>query len=270
MRGMKSKVPLITMLTDFGQQDHFVAAMKGVIAGICPEARVIDITHDVAPYAIQSGAFLLQQAWRYFPERTIHVAVVDPGVGSARRPLLLSAGGHYFLGPDNGLLSFALEEARAQARQLTQTRYMLPQRSATFHGRDIFAPCAAHLAAGVKATAMGPKIEDALRATQWKPTRLARRQWSGAVQHVDRFGNLITNFACDEFGAGMAESFALTAGTEAITQLVACYANAPRGEACLIAGSAGYFEIFLREAHAAKKLGLGVGAPLELLTCGKI
>src|SRR5450432_870609 len=142
-------MPIITLLTDFGLVDHFVGVVKGVILGICPEARMVDITHAVTPFEIAEAGFLLAQSWRYFPKGTIHMAVVDPGVGSSRRAILAEAGGHFFVAPDNGLLSLVFAEEEHRVREITARRYFREPVSQTFHGRDVFAPVAAHLAAGV-------------------------------------------------------------------------------------------------------------------------
>src|SRR3954463_16396750 len=146
--------PIVTLTTDFGTRDHFVGVMKGVIRSICPGAHVTDISHEVQPFEIAEGAFLISQAYRYFPPKTVHVVVVDPGVGSARRPILVEAAGQFFVAPDNGGFSMIYSAAKCRVRHVTNERYFLPQVSRTFHGRDIFAPVAAHLAAGVPAGRM--------------------------------------------------------------------------------------------------------------------
>jgi len=168
--------PLITLTTDFGTSDHFVGAMKGVIKSIAPNAEIIDITHDLNAYEIAEAAFTFSQAWPCFPKKTIHVAVVDPGVGSARRPILVEAAGQYFIGPDNGLLTSAIESAKSKARHITNTKLFRAEMSNTFHGRDVFAPCAAHLAATTPAAKFGKLIEDALRLNTGKVTQTSKRQ----------------------------------------------------------------------------------------------
>src|SRR5258708_5188751 len=152
--------PLIPLTTDFGTADHFVAAMKGVIAGIAPRARVVDITHEIPPYEILEGAFIIGEAWRCFPTGTIHVVVVDPGVGSARRPILAEAGGQFFVAPDNGVLSMIYAGVKTKVRVITNTKLIAREVSRTFHGRDIFAPAAAHLARGVPVARFGKLIDD--------------------------------------------------------------------------------------------------------------
>ena len=143
--------PTLTLTTDFGLGDHFVGTMKGVILGICPEAQIVDISHDVTPFEIAEGAYLIAQAWRYFLKKTVHVVVVDPGVGTARRPILVEAGGQYFIGPDNGVLSMVYLQEKSNVRLISNEKYFRHPVSKTFHGRDIFAPVAAHLAGGIPA-----------------------------------------------------------------------------------------------------------------------
>lgn len=255
---------MITLLTDFGLADHFVAVMKGVILTIAPQTSIIDITHEVPAFGILSGAFLLEQSWRAFPQGTIHVAIVDPGVGSERRPLLIEVAGHYFIGPDNGLLSFALAEANAKARHLNQPGYWLSNPSTTFHGRDIFAPAAAHLAAGIKAAKLGTLIKDAMRSPALIPTRLSRRTFVGTVLHTDRFGNLITNFPITQFETLRNRPFTLSVGLNQVELYASTYANCPPGELCVIPGSCGFYEVSITNASAAKHTGLIPGSPLEL------
>lgn len=255
---------MITLLSDFGTEAHFVGAMKGVIASIAPEARVVDITHEVPPFAIPTGAFLLDQAWRYFPKGSIHVAIVDPGVGSARRPLLIESAGHYFIGPDNGLFSLVLRDPKAVARVLDKPQYWLPQPSSTFHGRDIFSPVAAHLAKGVRPAQLGKKISDPWRSSFIEPVRQSRRTYTGTVLFADRYGNLISNFPIEVFSSLRNRPFVLQAGMESVELFASTYAQIPAGDLAVVPSSSGYYEIALREASAAARLGLGLGSPLEL------
>lgn len=255
---------MITLLTDFGQQDHFVGVLKGVIATLAPTVPVVDITHEVPPFSILEGAFLLEQSWRYFPVGTIHVAIVDPGVGSERRALLIEAEGHRFIGPDNGIFSFLLGHDKVKVRSLEKPRYWLPNPSSTFHGRDIFAPVAAHLALGVKPAQLGPLIKDPMRSPSPSPTRLSRRAWTGTVLHVDRFGNLITNYRIDEFSTLRNRPFTLAVGLNSVELFASTYANSPAGELCVIPGSSGYYEVAIPQDSAARYTGLVAGSPLEL------
>lgn len=259
---------MITLLTDFGLTDHFVGVMKGVIASIAPRAQVIDLTHDVPAFSIHQGAFLLEQSWRYFPKGTIHVAIVDPGVGSDRRPLLIEAEGHTFIGPDNGLFSLILATNKAKTRHLNQPQYWLPNPSTTFHGRDIFAPVAAHLAAGIKPAKLGKLISDPMRSPALLPTRLSRRAYTGMVLHIDRFGNLITNFHADEFNTLRNRPFTLNVGLNEVELFATTYANCPPGELCVIPGSTGFYEVSIAGENAATRTGLAAGSPLELTIAG--
>jgi S-adenosylmethionine hydrolase len=259
---------MITLLTDFGLTDHFAGVLKGVIAGIAPGVPVIDITHDVPPFAIHQAAFLLEQSWRYFPKGTIHVAIVDPGVGSERRPLLVEAGGHTFVGPDNGLFSFLLAMDKSKARHLNQPRYWLPNPSSTFHGRDIFAPVAAHLAIGIKPASLGKLITDPMRSPALLPTRLSRRTYTGTVLHQDRFGNLITNFRESEFATLRNRPFSMNVGLSEVELFATTYAHCPPGELCVIAGSSGFYEVSIANDSAARRTGLAPGSPIELTIAG--
>lgn len=255
---------MITLLTDFGLADHFVGVMKGVIASIVPEISVVDISHDVPPFSITQAAFLLDQAWRYFPKGTIHVAIVDPGVGSERRPLLIEAEGHFFIGPDNGIFTAILSTPQPKARHLDQPRYWLPDPSNTFHGRDIFAPVAAHLAAGIKPAKLGKLIHDPIRSHSLKPVRHSHRTFIGTVLHTDHFGNLITNFEVSEFTTLRNRPFTLVAGLNEVELFASTYANCPPGQLTVIPGSSGYYELCSRNSSAAQQTGLVPGSPLEL------
>jgi S-adenosyl-L-methionine hydrolase (adenosine-forming) len=262
----KPSTPLITLLTDFGLKDHFVGVMKGVIASIAPAARVIDITHEVEPYAVTQAQFILAQSWPFFPKGTIHVAIVDPGVGSARRPILVQAHGHLFVGPDNGLFSDLFEAPRTgvlrtNARLISNRKLMLPAISSTFHGRDVFAPIAAYLALGVAPSRIGPLIVGAA-TTSPQAVRSSTGHWTGAIVHVDRFGNLITNLPASCAAAN--GHLVLKIASHELREVAASYsAIAPRTPA-IVAGSSGFLEIAVNQDSAARLLGLGVGARVEL------
>jgi S-adenosyl-L-methionine hydrolase (adenosine-forming) len=259
-RDARATPPVITLLTDFGATDPYVGMMKGVIAGICPAAAIIDITHEVPPQDIRTGAFFLARSFSYFPRGTIHVAVVDPGVGTTRKPLAIRSEGHVFIGPDNGLLTVAAR--RAHAVRLTRAAYFRAEISQTFHGRDIFAPVAAHLAAGASFDSLGPRLSRLVRLGNVRPRRVARGLHA-AVVSVDRFGNLVTNL---DFAAWRSvRRPQLIAGAFRATQLSASYAAVARGDLALVLGGYGLLEIAAREASAAKILGLGSGALVELL-----
>lgn len=258
------RTPVITLLTDFGLSDHFAGVMKGVILAIAPDARIVDISHEVTPFEIAEGGFLIAQSWRYFPKGTIHVCVVDPGVGSNRRPILVEAGGHYFVAPDNGLLTMIYAGTEPKVRHITAGKYFLQPVSNTFHGRDVFAPVAAHLAKGVLPSRFGKPVDDYAKLAFDRPVRTARRGWTGSVLKIDRFGNLTTNFLAKDFPYVEQQAFQMIVGLKAVDKLASNYATASIGELFLIVGSSGYLEVAASQANAARILGCGAGAPVEL------
>ncbi|MEQ1884340.1 MAG: SAM-dependent chlorinase/fluorinase [Bryobacteraceae bacterium] len=258
---------LITFTTDFGTTDYFAGAMKGVIAGIAPKARVIDITHEILPYDINQAGFVISQAWTCFPKGTIHVVIVDPGVGSARRPILVEAGGHFFIGPDNGVFSMIYDAVPHKVRVITNTKVFRKNVSRTFHGRDVFAPAAAHLAKGMPPMQIGKIIHDEVRSWNAQPTKIGSAKtsnWRGAILKVDRFGNLITNFHIDRFDDVKTHAIELRAGKEKIRRLALTYSETEIGELFAIVGSSGYLEIAANQANAAARIGCSAGAPVEL------
>jgi S-adenosylmethionine hydrolase len=254
--------PVLTLTTDFGLDDHYAGTMKGVILGICPDAQIVDISHGVRPFAIAEGAYTIAQAWRYFPPRTVHVVVVDPGVGTSRRPILVEAGGQFFIGPDNGVLSMVYLREPAMVRVISNERLFRYPVSRTFHGRDIFSPVAAHVAAGVAPAEIGETINDYLKPEFVTPRREDPRTWTGQVLKVDHFGNIVTNFHVDDFAD--LGGFRMLVGGERIDVLARNYAECNPGELFAIVGSSGYYEISLPQGSAAAKIGCEVGAPVEL------
>ncbi len=256
---------LITLTTDFGLTDHFIGAMKGVIASTAPLAQIEDISHQLEKFDIVEAAFFIGEFWKLWPKKTIHVVVVDPGVGSSRRPILLEAGGQYFIGPDNGVLTFVMRDAvKWSARELTNTKFFNKQVSRTFHGRDIFAPIAGHLARGVKPAQLGPKIIDPLQLAIPEPTRTSRRTFTGTILKVDHFGNMITNFKAPDFASIRTAPFEMVVGLETVRHLALNYSECDPGEFYVIEGSSGYLEISLNQDSAARRLGCSSGAPVEL------
>jgi S-adenosylmethionine hydrolase len=256
--------PIITLITDFGLTDHYAGTMKGVILGICPQAEIVDISHEIGAYEVVEGAFLLAQTYPYFPRGTVHVVVIDPGVGTARRPIVAEAAGQRFVAPDNGVLSMMYAREKPKVRWITSEKYILKPVSQTFHGRDIFAPAGAHLARGVAPAKMGKLIYDYLRLHSERPVRTGRRAWTGAVLKIDRFGNLITNFPAEEFPGLAKRPFEMSIGLETVSRLARNYAESGPGELFVIVGSSGYLEVSAGQASAAKMLGCGVGAPVDL------
>jgi S-adenosylmethionine hydrolase len=185
---------VVTLLTDFGTADYFVGAVKGVILTINPQVSLVDITHEIPPQDIESAAFTLLTCYRDFPAGTVHVAVVDPGVGSSRRAIVVSAGSHYFVGPDNGLFSYVLDREPAhRAFHVTAEKYFRKSPSSTFHGRDVFAPVAAALSKGIEPQVLGPRIKDAVRLAPLSAVKQNDGKVEGRIIHIDRFGNCITN-----------------------------------------------------------------------------
>ncbi|HJT90289.1 MAG TPA: SAM-dependent chlorinase/fluorinase, partial [Bryobacteraceae bacterium] len=221
--------PILTLTTDFGLSDHYVGTMKGVILNICPRAQIVDISHQVAPFGIAQGAYLIAQAYPYFPPKTVHVIVVDPGVGSERRPILVEAAGQYFVAPDNGVLAMIFAREKHTARIISNPRYFLQPVSRTFHGRDIFSPAAAHVAAGVPPRRLGNRIDDYIRPRFAAPAPAGKGVWTGQVLHVDRFGNLITNFRAGDFPRLRTGNFSLSVGRRRTAMLAENYAARPAG-----------------------------------------
>lgn len=246
---------IITLCTDFGQRDGYVAAMKGVLLTIAPDATLVDISHDITPQAVHEGAFVLSSAYPYFPPHTIHVVVIDPGVGSARRALALQTPRGFFVAPDNGILSYVLrEEEVLGAVALTERRYWrAPQSSSTFHGRDILAPVGAHLANGVPLEAFGPPVSDLVRLPLPVVRCGPQGEIIGQVQHIDGFGNLITNIPADQV-LPLEEPQIGIRGYR-IRGLRTSYAMAAPGELLALIGSHGNLEIAVREGNAAQVTG---------------
>ncbi|MCU0228900.1 MAG: SAM-dependent chlorinase/fluorinase [Bryobacterales bacterium] len=265
--------PIISLITDFGLSDPYAGLMEAVILGRCHHARVVHLTHEIRPFAIPEAGFALHQS------RVELADAVGRALLGVRRALLVNALGHWFVGPDNGVFSMLFREAARLAKAKTRPgqptrpgytvrsvenpKWMLPHPSSTFHGRDVFAPVAAHLAAGRRPDSAGPKIEDALRQDWDLPVRTGKRFWNGAVLKVDHFGNLITNFTTNDF-PWEPGSLEMQAGMESIAAIRACYADAAEGEFFLIRGSAGFWEISRNQGSAAKALGLTSGSPLEV------
>jgi S-adenosylmethionine hydrolase len=254
--------PIITLTTDFGTSDHFVCTMKGVILEIVPEAQIVDICHQVQPYDILDAALTISQAYDHFPTGTIHVVIVDPGVGTERRPLLASSDRHHFVAPDNGVLSLVYaKEERMHVRHITSEHYFLQPLSNTFHGRDIFAPVAAYLAKQVDPLKFGDEIDDYKRfaAPRPKPDTDVLR---GVVLKADRFGNLVTNVTPEDapmlFGENAA-AFSIKVGKKEVTRIALNYAEGEPNEVFGILGSMGYLEIATNRGSAAQLTGAGKG-----------
>lgn len=260
---------VIALLTDFGAADGYPGIMKGVIWGLAPGVPIADLTHEIAPQDVRAGALALERAAPYFPAGTIFLAVVDPGVGTARRPLAARLGGAFFVGPDNGLCTPLLARAEAAGGavhfvHLDQPRAWLPTVSRTFHGRDIFAPVAARLALGAALDELGTRIDDPARLILPQPRRLAGG-WRGEVIHSDRFGNLTTNLRREHL-ADCPQPVIVCGGVR-ITRLAETYGEGAPGELLALIDSAGYLSLSAVNGSAARALGVAVGAE-ALLTPG--
>jgi S-adenosyl-L-methionine hydrolase (adenosine-forming) len=253
--------PVITLTTDYGTNDHLVGVLKGVILRIVPNATIVDINHHVVPFDVLDGALTIAAAYRYFPARTVHLVVVDPGVGTARRPILVSADQYYFVAPDNGVLSLIYErEPAVLVRHITAEHYFLSPVSNTFHGRDIFAPVAAWLAKTYQTEAMGEEITDHVRFALPRP-KAAGSGKKGLVLRVDSFGNLMTNFTAEELPQGAANGkINLQVGGKRVEKLAQTFAQGAAGEPIAILGSSGFLEIAVNKGHAARALGVNRGA----------
>ncbi len=259
------KHPIITLTTDFGLSDHYVAAMKGVILGICPLSTVIDISHAVAPYSIPQGAYLISQAWQSFPVGTVHVVVVDPGVGSARRAIVAEVDGHRFVAPDNGVLSLVLAAGyRAKIRRISAVKFFRQPVSQTFHGRDIFAPVAAHIAGGLPLSQLGPAIKDPVLLPLGLPVQTGAKSWEGTVLHIDRFGNVVTGFPVAQWPSLAKTPFRLQLGKTKLSLTASSYAAMEPGKSYVIAGSSGYWELSGNQRDTAKLLAARPGDKLTL------
>jgi S-adenosylmethionine hydrolase len=257
--------PVIALLTDFGTRDHYVGAMKGVMLGICADAALVDITHDVPPQDIFSGALALAACYRYFPHDTIFLVVVDPGVGSSRRGIAAAAAGYRFVAPDNGVLTAVFsEQPLEQAVELADGRYALPTISKTFEGRDRFAPAAAWLATGVDLGALGPKIDDLQRLDLPRP-QVDADEIRGEVVAVDRFGNLMTNIDRRAFERVRVDGTVTIRIDEfVVPAFVSTYAEVAPGGICALFGSSEHLEVAANGASAADRLRVGRGAPVRV------
>ncbi|HHT9120679.1 MAG TPA: SAM hydrolase/SAM-dependent halogenase family protein [Candidatus Hypogeohydataceae bacterium YC41] len=250
------RAKVIALLTDFGLEDPYVGQMKAVIVGINPQVQVIDISHYIPPQDIQEGAFVLYSAYRYFPEGTVFVAVVDPGVGTRRRIICVRTNQHTFLAPDNGLLSFITAREKVHlAVEVTNSRYFLPQVSSTFHGRDIFAPVAAHLSKGLNPTKLGGQIDDL--HTFPTPGQIIKEKGllEAEIIHIDRFGNLITTVEHTWAEVLYSRLISISIKDREITRISRIYQEGQAGELLALFGSSGHLEISVNMGNAREVLG---------------
>lgn len=259
---------VISLLTDFGLSDPYVGELKGVLLRLAPSARLVDLTHGVRPGAIREGAWVLASGYGWFPAGTCHVAVVDPGVGGSRRGLVASSGGHFFVGPDNGLLVPALESAGgAEIREISVRDPEHVRRGTTFDGRDVFAPIAARLHAGAPLSSLGPEVHDPVPMAPFRP-RPVDHGWEVEIVRVDRFGNLVTvadeGFLRRELGEDW-RSASVRVGGSSVRGIRLAYGDVPAGQPLLSIGGGGTLEISVRGGSARRLLGVGAGARVRLM-----
>ena len=257
--------PIITLTTDFGTSDHLVGSMKGVILNINPAARIVDLNHSVVPYDILDGALSIANAYRFFPSRTIHVVIVDPGVGTERRPILVSGEKQFFVAPDNGVLSMIFERESCTVRHISAEHYFLNPVSPTFHGRDIFAPTAGWLSKAFQTEAFGEPVTDFVRFTMPK-AKSNGQAVKGVILRVDAFGNLMTNLTAEDIpiGALGGGAIKLAVNGKQVLRFGQTFASGNPGEPIALLGSAGYVEIAVNRGNAARTLGVNRGAEVTL------
>ena len=262
---MSERVPIITLTTDFGLSDYYVSAMKGVILGIAPSVRLIDVSHDIASQDVMAAAWVLKNTAFLYPKGTVHLAVVDPGVGTSRRPLVIHLAGHYFVGPDNGLFSLLTEDMGYVAYELDNKKYWRNQLSETFHGRDIFAPVAAHLISGTHPSELGSKIDE-ITSFRWAIPIADKDGVQGWVLHIDKFGNLITNISHGLIKEIVgSKQYRIYVGNTIIRKIVRTFADVSDGDSAGLIGSSGMLEIIVNKGNAAELLDVRKGAPVSLI-----
>jgi S-adenosyl-L-methionine hydrolase (adenosine-forming) len=261
-------LPIITLLTDFGLEDTYVASMKGAILKICPHARLVDISHMIPPRDSRTGAFMLATVAYDFPSGTVHLAVIDPGVGTERRGLSIGADGHFFVGPDNGLFSWVLRQASAwQAYHLKDPAYWHPTVSKTFHGRDIFAPVAAHLAMGLDPRVLGPVCSPLVPS--WAEAIEKEEEILGEITHIDHFGNAVTNVSREMIAHfALGSRIAVRIGAFNLSAIAETYGDQTPGKVIALIGSHGHLELAINQGSAAQTCGLHRGDPVILVREG--
>ncbi len=267
---MPTRTPIITLLTDFGTRDHFVASMKGVMFNINPNIEVVDISHEVPPQDILEAAFLIRSCYSYFPNRTIHVVVVDPTVGSSRKALMVATENYYFLAPDNGVLSLIYDvEEVSSVVEITAEHYIASEVSKTFHGRDVFAPAAAWLAKGLDILNFGEPVEEYARLSLPKAKLVGDSLLKGMIVHIDRFGNLISNISRTDLEEARNKVpgaiFKAVIAKQEINGLKEFYSEGQKGELIALFGSTNFLEIAQAQGSAAKTLGITRGGELGVL-----
>lgn len=256
---------IITLTTDFGLQDHYVSVMKAVMLGIAPNSRMIDISHQIPPQDIMAGAYVVRNAAMLFPPGTVHLVVVDPGVGTGRKMVALKIEDQYFVGPDNGIFSLIGDEYNYRAVELTNSDFWRANTSKTFHGRDIFAPVAAHIAKGVPLEQLGDPLEE-LVTYRWAVPISDKDGIQGWIVHIDRYGNLISNITEKLLNeAGSMSKLKIYVGNTILDELVTTFGDVPEGEAAAYIGSSGMLEVAINKGNAKKLLGVEKGAQLSIV-----
>jgi S-adenosyl-L-methionine hydrolase (adenosine-forming) len=262
--------PIIALITDFGDADHYVGAMKGAILNVCPEVEIVDIVHSLEAHDIEGGAWCLAASFRAFPEGSVFVAVVDPDVGGKRRGVAIEAAGYRFVGPDNGIFTYVLHETGDfKMHEITNRALMRAQVSSTFHGRDVFGPVAGYLAKGTPLWQVGPAAQDPVMFGIQSMRQKGPGEWEATIVHVDRFGNLTTSLYERDLTAMLAEAGGdptevVVVVEGAVIPLVQAYSDVAEGEACALVGSTGRLEIAVHRDNAARRLGAGKGAPIRV------
>lgn len=256
-------MPLLTLTTDFGLSDHYTGTMKGVILSRCPDAAIIDISHEIPAFSVYAAAYTIDQAARFFPSGTVHVIVVDPGVGTERKAIVAEAGGQTFVAPDNGVLTMVLNRSEGSVvHEIANSALFVHPVSNTFHGRDIFAPVAAAIASGrTQPVGAGPRLQQVQMLPDIEPEQIDADVWKGMILSVDHFGNVITNFPSAEFEG---KHFTLRLGDASISGLFRSFGHAPEGELFAYFGSSGFIELGINQASAADALAIQPEADIEL------
>jgi len=258
--------PLITLITDFGIEDTYAGVLKGVILSISPGCRIVDITHHIPPQDVRAACFALSTAYAYFPKGTIHLVIVDPGVGGKRRPLLIETEDYFFIGPDNGVFTAILVKLGLKSViEITNREYFLEEVSSTFHGRDIFAPVAAHCANGCPSSRFGPPVSDYVLLDWPQPSVVKPGEAQGTILHIDRFGNLVTSFSRDYIKQMTGNrTFRIECAGRIITQMVPSYSCAQPGELCGVFDSSNYLEISVTNGSARDILNVQCGDSVKI------
>ncbi len=256
---------LITLTTDFGSQDHYVGVLKAVILSIAPDSRLIDISHEIPPQDIMAGAWVVRNSAMLFPPDSVHLVVVDPGVGTQRKPIAMQIENQYFVGPDNGIFSLIADQYEHRAVELTEPSFWRPNPSKTFHGRDIFAPVAAHLANGTELSKIGNPLES-LETYRWAVPISDKDGIQGWIVHIDRYGNLITNIPEEMIAeAGERSKLKIYVGNTILNNLVDTFGEVPEGEPVAYIGSAGMLEVAINKGDAHEMLGVEKGAQISIV-----